>query len=333
MNQKKLKPHVEDWVKDGLLQPDQAEKILSRYPHTGSNYWVSAFIIIGSLLILGGIILVISSNWQDIPGGVKFGCLLLLLIGSTVLGVETQRRKFSRVWWENAYLAAAIFPLLGMGLVSQIFHVQGKSSGLMLAWVIATAPLPLLTRSLSTWVVQILAFMSLFICLKDEKFLGTNTNFESWCVSWMVFGVILVLVSKLWLKVNERVQHDVGEFWGILMFFVAAYTWGLEEKNWQIIWLCIFLAAMALIYRGYLKDKVHQVNIGFVMVALILLSVFIRVANSMFNTGLFFILGGLIIVLTVWGLIYLRNKLLVKKSLLRGDIGKDSQKTGEESPS
>lgn len=312
MNQKKLKPHVEEWVKDGLLQPDQAEKILSRYPHSGTNYWMIAFAVIGSTLILGGFGMIISSNWQSIPDSVKFISALLLLAASMIFGIEAQRRNWARAWWECAYLAAAILPVLIIGLTSQIFHVQGKATNLMIVWVLMIVPVTLFTRSVSAWVVQILAVMSLFICAADEKFLGQSFQFDDWCVGWMFFGAALSLVSQLWAKLRETVQRDLGEFWGILIIFIAGYAWGLESDYWPLIWLVLFLASLGLIYRGYLYDKAHQVNIGFVMVALVLLSVFFRIVEDLADTGLIFVGGGIVIILTVWLLNRLRKKVLDK---------------------
>lgn len=310
MNQKQLKPHVEQWSREGIIQPGQAERILSLYPTAGRNYWMIAFAVIGTFLILGGIILIISSNWQDIPSAVKMAGLLALLAVSMITGVEAQRRGMHRAWWECAYLGASVFPLLGLMLISQIFHIQGKPTGLMLVWVLATSPLPLLTRSVSSWVVQILALMSLLICAKEDGYLGARSDFDEWCLTWMVFGGVLAFVSQAWGRLGEKIQEDVGEFWGVLTVFIAAYVWGFDVGPWFGVWALVFLGALALIYRGYQKAKAHQVNVGFVMVALVTLSVFFRLVGTMFNTGLIFIAGGGMIILTVWGLNRVRRKVL-----------------------
>jgi uncharacterized membrane protein len=310
MNQNELKPHIERWKDAGILKPEQGDAILALYPQSGRNYWMLAFAVIGSLLILGGIILIISSNWQNIPAGLKLTGLLALLAASTITGVEAQRRGMHRAWWECGYLGAAVFPLLGLMLISQIFHIQGKPTGLILVWVIATAALPYLSRSVAAWVVQILALMSLLICGIRDGYLGLIYRFEQWCQAWIFFGVVLALVSQGWGLLRERIQRDVGEFWGVLTAFVAAYIWGFECRSWSALWLTVFLAALGLIYSGYVRNKTHQVNVGFVMVALIILSVFFRLAGTMFHTGLIFIVGGGMIILTVWGLNRLRRQLL-----------------------
>jgi uncharacterized membrane protein len=310
MNQNQLKPHVEQWTRDGLIQPDQAQKILSLYPVAGRNYWMIAFAVIGTFLILGGIILIISSNWRDIPDAMKMAGLLALLAASMITGVEAQRRGMHRAWWECAYLGASVFPLLGLMLISQIFHIQGKATGLILAWFVMTLPLPLLSRSVSAWVVQILALMSLLICAITDGFVGSRYDFDEWCLVWMAFGGLLVLGSQVWVWLGEKIQQDVGEFWGVLTLFIAAYVWGFDVGLWFGLWLLVFLGALGLIYRGYLRAKTHQINVGFVMVALVTLSVFFRLVGTMFHTGLIFIAGGGMIILTVWALNRVRMRVL-----------------------
>ncbi len=310
--QKQLKPELDSWIRDGLLEASSAELILKRYPLSGKNYWVIAFASIGSILCLAGIILLIAGNWQDISAPLKFGGLLALLAGSLTLGVETQRRGWHRAWWECAYLAAAIFPLLGVVLISQIFHVYGKATDLMVFWILAIAPLPFLTRSVGSFVVWLLAWMSLLICFVDESHL--QHDFETFCGAFIVFGLVTAFVSKGWLKLGENILHEVGEFWGLLCALIAAYVLGFEVKAWELLWFAVFLACLGLIYRGYSVNRPHQVNMGFVMVALIILSVFFRLIGSMLDTGLMFIAGGGTLLAVVYGANRLRRQVLEKMS-------------------
>lgn len=310
MNQTQLKPHVEAWTREGLIQPAQAEAILARYPVRGRNYWMIAFAVIGSVLILGGIILLIASNWQHIPPLVKLTGLLALLVASTIIAVESQRRGMHRAWWECASLGAAVFPLLGLMLISQIFHVQGKPTALILVWTLATAPLPVLTRSVSAWVVQILALMSVLICAIHDYLPVDEFLFQHWCLAWIAFGGTLAFASQLWTRAGLPIQRDVGEFWGVLTVFIAAYVLGFDVDPWFGLWLLVFFGALGLIWRGTRTARPHQVNVGFVMVALVILSTFFRLVGTMAQTGLIFILGGSTIILTVWGLNRLRQKVL-----------------------
>jgi uncharacterized membrane protein len=312
LTQKKLRPELERWTGLGLVTPENAGKILGQYPAGDRNYWIIAFAAIGSVLCLTGVSLILASNWQEIPGVVKLAGLLILLAGSMALGIESQKRGWHRSWWECAYLAAAVFPLLGMMLISQIFHTHGEPRDAMLAWMVVIAPLPLLSRSVSSFVAWILSGMSLLICLVDDRIL--IDSFEGSCLAFVVFGLALALLSQLWTKLNEPIQRDVGEFWGVLMAVIAAYVLGFDIKPWLLIWFLIFLFCLGLIYRGYRVEKTHQVNMGFVMVAILILSIFFRLVGTMMNTGLLFIAGGAVLLGVVYGINRLRRRVLEKMS-------------------
>ncbi|MEO0454814.1 MAG: hypothetical protein AAFY98_11875, partial [Verrucomicrobiota bacterium] len=93
---------------------------------------------------------------------------------------------------------------------------------------------------------------------------------------------------------------------------IAGYIWGFDKGSWFVKGVGLFLAALGLIYYGYQRERMHQVNVGFVMVAIIILSVFLRLVGDMMNTGMIFLFGGTAIILTVWGLNKVRSDLSSK---------------------
>lgn len=301
----KLKPEVDAWIAEGVISNDQGNRILARYPIEARNYWLAALVVIGSVLCLGGIILLIASNWQEIPAGVKLTGLLLLLIGSTTVGVEAQRRAKPRVISECGFLGAAVFPLLGLTLISQIFHLDGKMSTLVATWFAAIAPLPFLSRSLSSWIIWILAGGWLYgTWLSEQNYFD---EFSIFCGAYVAFGAGLALASQLW---RTHPQQMVGEFMGVFIAGMAAYLLAFDVTHWFALWTGLFGAAIGLIYWGYRTARVHQVNFAFVMIALVLLSTFIRLVGTMAKTGTIFLIGGLLMIAIAWGLNRLRRQVL-----------------------
>lgn len=305
LNIPKLKPEVDVWIAEGIISDEQGSRILSRYPAEARNYWLAALVVIGSALCLGGVILLIASNWQEIPSLVKLGGLLALLIGSTIVGIESQRRKAPAVISECGFLGAAVFPLLGLALISQIFHLDGKMSSLVLTWFLVIAPLPFLSRSLSSWVVWIIAGGWLVGCLLTENLI--HKEFTTLCGAYIAFGACVALVSQLW---RPHPQRTVGEFIGMFVVGFAAYLMAFDVSNWFLLWTALFVAAIGLIYWGYRTARVHQVNFAFVMIALVLLSTFIRLVGTMAKTGTIFLAGGIFMILIAWGLNRLRRQVI-----------------------
>ncbi len=317
-SQKTLQPELDAWQREGIIAPEQAARILARYPATGSNPGVIALAIIGSALCITGVSLLIASNWEQIPALLKLAGLFVLLIVSTALAVETQARPgCGRGWWECGYLGAAIFPLLGLALVSQIFHATGRGSDFFLAWMVSIAALPLLSRSVSSFVIFLLAIVAVLCSAQAEHRWfwqhpgGFGDSFLQGCITFIVFGAVCATLSQVWLKLGERAMRNVGEHLGLLSAFVAAYVLGCDVgKAWPGVWLAVFLGALALIAFGYRRERVQQVNLGFWMVGLTVLSTFFRLVGTMFNTALIFIGGGLVIIVCVIVIERLRRRLV-----------------------
>jgi len=312
LTQKKLRPEVERWKGLGLIGSGQAEQLLALYPERGRNHWSTAFLVIGSLLVLGGVILVISSNWQHIPDLVKFAVLLVLLAGSVSLGTESIRRGMRRAWSECAFLGAAVFPLLGMMLISQTFHVQGKATGLLLLWTASIAALPFLSRTVSSWVVLLIAIQSVIFAFVSDYSQLLGSALEVAMAASTGYGILLVAGSRIWRRLAGGMQAGIAEFWGLATAFLSFYLLSAihEEGVWQGGWLLTFIAALALVLVGYRREQVHHVNLGFAFVALVMISFFLRLVGTMLHTGVLFIVGGIGILVTVLLLNHLRGKLL-----------------------
>lgn len=316
LTQRNLRDEVGRWVSCGIISQVQGEEILKTYPVEGRNFWLLSLATIGGILLLNGIALIIASNWQDIPPFIKMGGLLLLLVSFFTLGVESQRLERGRGWWETCYLFAAVLPLLGLMLVSQIFHVQGSATNLFLVWTIAIAPLPWLTRSVSTFVVFLLAIMQTLACLITEGFFGWIPEElvkqpEFFFSVYIIFGLTCAWASQGWNKLKEPILRSVGEFWGLLTTSFSIYVLGFfVQETWFLIWALLFLWSLELIYRGYFRGRVHQVNLGFVLVGLSVLSISFRLLGTMFQTGMMFIASGVLILCCAIGLNYLRRRVV-----------------------
>lgn len=311
--QKNLKPQISLWIKKGLITKSTGDQILTLYPQTNKNYWAIAFSIIGSLLCLSGIILMIASNWEHIPAHLKITTLIILLLASLTLGIETKFRKWSRVWWECSFLAGGTFPLLGLMLISQIFHIEGSATNLLLTWTLILAPLVALSRSISSWILFLSASLSSLISILSEEPWGHQYDFIEYCFFLIIFGAICATASQLWRFFGEKIHVAIGEYWGLIMAFLFSYLIAFDlDAYWVAIWLAVFLASLALIYTGYIREKAHQVNFGFVIVGLIILSTSFRLIGSMLETGMLFLFGGITIIVSVIFLNKFRQNIIKK---------------------
>jgi len=318
MNRNKLKKESDRWLSHQIIDTTQRDRILALYPESERSYWMLAFAIIGAVLCLGGTILIIASNWQNIPPLVKFIGLLVLLISSFTFAVESQRRKMPRGYMECAWLLASIFPLLGLALISQIFHLEGKTSTLLLAWCLLIFPLPFLSGSISALVTWLIS-LTLLVGWSVTDWLLPHDSFPIFCKAYIAWGIICIGIAQIWKRAKAMPHAVVTEFWGLVVALLSYYIWGFNLDNswltsnhwqWMWFWFAEFLVCLGLIYRGYRYDHPHQVNLGFVFVGLIIISTFLRLVGTMMTTGLLFITGGISLLVLVYCLERLRRTVL-----------------------
>lgn len=309
MNRATLERLVREWTGDGVISEEQGRAILARHPKRAGG-WLTAYVLIGGVLAVAGVSLLIASNWQAIPPLVKLVGVLALLVCGTVVGVEGGHRKWHRAVWECGFLVAALCPLLGLMLVSQIFHLSGSVTDLLAVWTVAITPLALLGGSGAAFLIWIAAgYTWLGYRMGETRFLR-----EPWQVFLLYAGVgaIVGAGSQLWLLVGRRELRTIGEFVGVATVGFSLWITGFDVSHWFALWTALFVAALGWIWLSMVRERVHQMNVGFVLVGFLIFSTFVRLVGTMAQTGVIFLSSGVVLLFTAWGLECLRRKLLRK---------------------
>lgn len=145
---------VDKWVKEGIITPEQAEKIKSRYPQREFKKFTHVLYILSALLIGGGILLFVASNWEKIP--IIYRVLLIygLLTYFSFQGFFIYERKGNYWLSEFFFFLAAITFGAGGWLIAQMFHFPPYYAKGILVWIIGTLPLVFLTESRTVLVLH-----------------------------------------------------------------------------------------------------------------------------------------------------------------------------------
>ena len=316
--QKSLKPHLNTWVKDHLITQEQADAILAKYPSFSMSPATITFSIIGGLLCILGVILLVSANWQSIPREVKFGGLLGLLIAATLLGTQGSRRKWHPAIPEISYLSAAILPLGGLALVSQIFNLSGSRCALIFTWFISILFLPFLSFSPSTFVVWLIALSALVpLAITENHWAWLADEYQTTSIMYALLGAVIATASQLWSKTGRTTQRAWGESVGLIMTSLGLYTcdWATYYPHshvpiWEIAWGAVFILNLGAVFIGYKAHRTHLVTLGFVMLGIIILSFYCRLIGSMLSTGMLFLSAGTLLIILIFILAKLRKSLL-----------------------
>lgn len=145
----------------GLISEEQRQRISEHFQlGHARNRFMAILLTIGGALVLTGIILVISANWDAIPGLVKIAVGALLMAGAHRAGWNFGGTK------QIYPLLAEVFHFVGAGLflanialVGQVYQLSARAPNAVLFWLGGIIPLVWILRSLSIHVLTLGGFL------------------------------------------------------------------------------------------------------------------------------------------------------------------------------
>jgi uncharacterized membrane protein len=134
------------WKDAGLLSSEQVDAILRHEQEKPSASWVLYGVVgLGILVMLTGIISIIAANWDLFSDTSKLVTYFLLLSALAYFLVRSIQRV--GVVREALITSFALFVLAGIGLISQIYHLQGDGWQAIYFWLAIIFPLCLFVES------------------------------------------------------------------------------------------------------------------------------------------------------------------------------------------
>lgn len=155
-----------EWQRAGLLTAEAAARIREYEGHQARPYLLYAVGGLGALTIVLGLVAIIASNWESIPGGVKLAVDLALAAALAVGLVRADRRG---VDWLRETLIALYwgYVLASIGLISQVYHLGGATWQALLVWTGLTFPLVTRSRSGNLATLWVLALHVTYFMLLE----------------------------------------------------------------------------------------------------------------------------------------------------------------------
>jgi uncharacterized membrane protein len=319
--QKTLGPLVARWVEEHLITEEQADLILSKYPAEARSAATVTFSVIGGLLCILGMVLLISANWQTIPREVKLGGVLILLAVATLVGVESNKRKWHPAISEISYLFAAVLPLASLVLIGQFFNLGASMFSLMFWWFASILLLPFLSLSTASFVVWWSCLCALIgFGIQEEipgLFFWLGNRAQSASAIFGLFGIATVAGSQLWTRWGQISQRAWGESLGLITTSLALFIYDFDIfdgqrrfATWEVLWGAVFLLNLAAVFVGYKTDRRHLVTLGLVMQGVTILSFYLRLAGSLLSTGTLFLSSGTLLLVLILVLRRVRRTIL-----------------------
>ena len=256
----------------GLISGEQRESIIGYLQlRKGDSKFLAILAWIGAVLIIGGVILLISANWEEIPDSVKIGIGLFLMLGAHAGGhwLRDVHQKYRKTG-EALHLVGSCLFLGNIALVGQIYNLSSRTPDAILLWWLGIAPFPWLLRSTAQHILGVLAFAAWFSLELNERtswiFVG---NHEMQIVFYALLGLLLLGVGYCLKHSQFSNFAEASEKLGLagLHFFLCPLTW-LNNGFWrqgQTLpqssgWLFGMMAGLAvlLLFLGLARERLSE---------------------------------------------------------------------------
>lgn len=147
-----LEQELPKWIKGGMITEDISERILKHYDGSeesaSKNWAIILFGILGSFLLLSGIILLLANNWKELSRPIRAIISITPLVVSILLGIWILwKKKTSTAWRESVGTAQCLSIGVAISLISQTYNIGGRFDQFILIWCLLALPISYLLRA------------------------------------------------------------------------------------------------------------------------------------------------------------------------------------------
>lgn len=262
----RLDHKLAEWQKAGLLSAEDAARILAYEGHETRPYLLYAVGGLGALTIALGIIAIIASNWETIPGGLKLAIDIGLAVGLAAGIVAVDRRGID--WLRETLIGLYWgYVLASIGLISQVYHLGGATWQALLVWTGLTFPLVTRGHSGGLASLWVLALHTTY-CMALEPLARTSRASEGLVVGLLGIAPLLCLAVATSAGVERARPQFHHAFAGLgwcealamtSLTTFAFYEAPLRPDKLGGLWIAAGIAAVLIAYlvarAGRLVDQ------------------------------------------------------------------------------
>jgi len=144
-----MKDFIGKWLKDGLINKEQALKMQMDINRNMKDKTMSVFIFIGIAIVITALIFLTASNWQILPHLLKIAIFFILTFASAFFGYfMSNNKEFGKIGSFFIFLSALFLGVL-LFTIAQTYdvNIQLRYRSLLLLWLVFIFPLVYILRS------------------------------------------------------------------------------------------------------------------------------------------------------------------------------------------
>jgi uncharacterized membrane protein len=179
-----------DLIQANVITEETAQRIKDHYdrqPSQSANRLFIVFGILGSLLVVMGLVLIIAHNWDALPKIAKLAVgFFPLFIGQILGGYVLVKKTDERSWREGAALFLFFAVAISISIVSQVYNIEGDLGGFLFIWMCLALPVVYLLRSSAASLLFIIG-ITWYAC--EVGYFTSSYNHAP--LYWILFVLIL----------------------------------------------------------------------------------------------------------------------------------------------
>lgn len=236
--------NLDDLVAAGVIDEKTATAILAYQAEkraTAPNRLGLVLSVLGAALIGLGIMLIIAHNWDNFSRPLKtLLAFMPMIIGQAACGYTLFRKKGNKAWRESS--AVFLFFAVGacIGMVSQIYHLEGELSSFLLTWMLLVLPLIYLMKS---------SIVSL-LYLGGITWYATNSGYVNNYEPYVFVGLLAMAMPYYYRLYKEQPNSNAFNYhaWAIaLSLLITLGTWAKDATVLMWVAYVSLLAAYFMI--------------------------------------------------------------------------------------
>ena len=248
-----LLEEIESWRKEGVVSPEQAGQLKSRYQEqyeiqqkSRPDYMIMIISIVGALLVGAGVILFFAYNWDKIPKEVRTGTILLAMTVFYLVGYYI-REKFDayRYLGESFLFIGTMLFGSGIWLIAQMYNINAHYPNGWLFWAIGAIAVSYSTESIS---INMLASVLLAIWTNTESMGFDHPNL--WYLPAVAIGIFPFVYQS-------KSRHALAV--ALISLIIGFFGSVCGSANYFLINLYIALGCLLFLtgLLHYSKDSSH----------------------------------------------------------------------------
>jgi uncharacterized membrane protein len=298
---------------------------------------IGLFFFGGSIILIGQMFHMIAFSAMSILIWAIAGTILTYLFKSRYLGVlslllTTIAQIYSLQGFNTFSIPAFVLLLAGLGVY--VFQRQDRVLTFLWSSFVVIQSLMLVTSYqwnfgwffiallllytlgdwwedvLQRWAIQIAPLAAAFIVSVTQVLINIRSEWREQFVPdprWFVPVMVLLLAVSWYVK---RLRNDQSSMPALMLFLPYFYV---PDVAVSIVYLAVlFVFSLYVLLRGYAKQSREQTNIGTALFLITTMVAYFKLTWSFMDKSLFFIIGGLLLLLLSWLLNYRNRKMLQK---------------------